>query len=78
MESMEFTVTVSGGLLGWEHKEILERILGDVGISQRKSDEKYFYCINEVKTNLNFTDIDELSNWFKVEWYSDFNLELEV
>ena len=78
MDSVEFTVNVSGGLLGWEQKEILERVIPEADIRQRKSFEEYYHNITDVKVNLSFADIDNLANWFNIEWYSDFNLEIVV
>ncbi|AUR84711.1 hypothetical protein NVP1063O_044 [Vibrio phage 1.063.O._10N.261.45.C7] len=78
MSSMEFTVTVSGGLLGWEQKEILEQVIPDAGIRHLKSFDGHYHNITDVKVNLSFTDIDNLSNWFDIEWYSNFNLEIKV
>ena len=78
MDSVEFTGNVSGGLLGWEQKEILERVIPEADIRQRKSFEEYYHNITDVKVNLSFADIDNLANWFNIEWYSDFNLEIVV
>lgn len=78
MESKGFTVTVSGCLLSWEQKEILERVIPNADIRQRKSFDEYYHNIVEVKLNLSFTEIDNLADWFSIEWYSNFNLEIIV
>jgi len=78
MNSVEFTVTVSGGLLGWQEKEILESMIPDADIRQRKTFDEYYHYITDVKVYLSFTDIDNLANWFSIEWYSNFNLEIRV
>ena len=78
MNSVEFTVTVSGGLLSWEQKEVLEQLIPDADIRQRKSFEEYYHNIVQVKLDLSFMDIDHLADWFNIEWYSGFNLEIIV
>ena len=78
MSNMEFTVTVSGCLLSWEQKEILERVIPDADIRQRKSFDEYYHYITDVKVNLSSVDIDNLADWFNIEWYSGFNLEIIV
>ncbi|CAM0058159.1 hypothetical protein VPHK460_0200 [Vibrio phage K460] len=74
----QFKLSVTGGLLCHDRKEVLLLINPDFNIEQRKSYEEYYYHIYEVSVDLSFSDLDMLAKWFKVELYSGYDLVLDI
>ncbi|AUR93340.1 hypothetical protein NVP1187O_027 [Vibrio phage 1.187.O._10N.286.49.F1] len=74
----QFKLSVTGGLLCHDRKEVLLLINPDFDIKQRKSYDEYYHHIYEVPVYLSFSDLDMLAKWFKVELYSGYDLVLDI